>query len=468
MSSLSRKRFKFPAGENCGPRGGALKYWGYKKLWIPLVLALLFLSPSWGSAQVSSSEEPRQTRSTGESTSAQVAAAPSTDLGEPPVRQLGRATALLPQFSSFRWGPVFLRSADFLEAGDLIRSAGQEPDQQLIASIFRANIALDRHFRRSRLAIQYQPYVSIVNRQVQHNLSTHNLTFDSYYRLTRRWTVSFSDQFSYHSGRVLFDEGLSLDMDLTTGRFLQRHFLDSTERWISSSSNVSFTYDLSPRTRFSITPNYTYSNAAIASLILQNHQYGVVANITHVLGQGKTLGGFYSVEQSLFSSALASTRYHSFGLTYAQHLGPSWSLNTSLGASMAASQLGSRHWTFNGTFALGKTFRKSSLFFVYSRGNDFGELLANTYADRVDASYTLTLTRKLQMGAGGGYYRQIWTPRNTRGKYATGQLSYRLTPTLGWFLHYAHKTQIGEGTQVQSAVLDIVTTGIQWTPASSR
>lgn len=449
-----------------------MKQWGCKRAWIPL--ALLVLSAPWASAQqASSSEQPQQPESAaplqaGESTSAQSAAPYSTDPTEPPVRQLGKAGSLLPEFSSLRWGPVFIRSVEFFQSGDFIRFGGQEPDLQRIASVLRTNIALDRRFRRSRLVIQYQPRVAVVNRQVEHNFSTHNLTFDSYYRLTRRWTLAFNDQFSYHNGRILFDEDVNLDVDLTTGRFVQKYFLNSTERWLSNSSTASFAYELSQRTRFSLTPDYTYSNADRASAILENHRYGVLATVGHMLSAGKTVGGFYSLEQSIFSRTLAGTHYQSFGVSYAQRLSPTWQLSTSLGASLATSQLGSRHWTANGTFALGKTFRKSSLFFVYARNNDFGELLSNTYVNRADVRYTVALTRRLQLGVGGGYYRQIWAAQNTSGKYGTGQANYRLTSTLAWFVQYAHKNQHGDGTQVQSAVRDIVTTGIQWTPASSR
>ena len=448
-----------------------MKHLGYRWAWILAVVAILL--PQFARAQQESSSaqsqpaEPGSRQSDG-SSPVQAGATPGAGSEVPEVRQLGKAGPLLPEFSSLRWGPVYVRSIEFIQTADSISFAGQEAGLRRVASVFRTNIAYDHTFRRSRLAIQYQPRVALVNGRVERNFANHNLSFDSYYRLTRRWTLGVSDELSYYRNRILFDENINLDLNLTTGRFLQKYFLDSSGSWLSNTTQFNFSYQMSPRTRFSIAPSYTYANAREVSAIFESHRYGATVSLDRILSGTKSLGVFYTLQQANFSRDLANTRYQTFGVSYSQRISPTWRVSAIVGASVANSHSGSMHWTANGVFSLAKAFRSSSLAFAYSRDYSLGSYLHNTYSDRLDVTYSRTLTRRLEAGVGAGYYRQIWSPASTAGTYGTAQIAYRLSSRVSWFVSYAHKTQHGNNTLVLAGKRDFLATGIRWNPSSPR
>lgn len=462
-------------------RLGAGWTWG----WSALLGGCLLVAPStWAQQQEESSSQPQQQGAQqaqesstkakdGQSTEGKASSGLPAGVEPPPVRQLGGAGPLLSGISRARLGRLALHSFDFFQTYDAIRfnntsDQSANPYVRRVASILRANIVYDRPFRRSRFALQYTPRFAMVNGKPEDNFSNHNLSFDTYYLLSPRWSLGISDQAAYHNERILFDENVNLDVNLTDGDFVQRYFLDNQGRWISNRAQVTLDYRIGPGTSFSIAPNYTYSNAKDITFDTESHRYGGIVSLDHGWGRDKHFGVFYSAERALFSRDLAATWYESFGFTYSQRPGQTWVFTMSASAASSRLAVEGRHWTANGLFSVGKRFRTSTLTFAYTRGQNYGLHLQNTFSDRVDAMYGVSLTRRFRTDFGAGYYREIWTRRGTWAKYGTVQFSYVLTPTVHVVMNFAHKAQTGDGTIVSGGRRSFAMAGIRWIPARTE
>src|SRR5712692_2516892 len=240
------------------------------------VLAFLVFAPSVR-AQEESSSKPKEAKQgqaqsvrtatnqpdvveAGESSSQPSTNGTATTPG-PVLRSIGRAESLGTSRAPLHWGPVGVRSAAITQYFGGVNLSDGSFDQWIKTTVLQTNIVYDHRSRRSRLAIQYQPQLTIVNGRVLGNYSNQDLSLDTYYYLSPRWSMGINDSFRYYGNRNFYG-GTFFDSDLTTGAVARNNFLDSPGQLISNATTVTFNYRLSQRTLFSMAPDFTYTHTS--------------------------------------------------------------------------------------------------------------------------------------------------------------------------------------------------------------
>lgn len=441
-----------------------------KAVWL-LTVGLLF-SPGWLVAQQESSSRTRPDQPAQDDEQAQTGQQPANvSVGTPPVvRELGTATPLPRRSGRFRWGGLSLGSFDFTQVFDRVSANATNTslvgNRDSYASILQASIIYDRQFRRSRLAVQYQPRVAVVDGQVLKDFYNHRADFDLHYLISRNWSVNIRDEFQFVGNRDFY-VGSYFSVDATTGNFLQDFFLSGPSQLLSNRASVGFNYTLSRRTHLSFTPGFTYVHSSPRGPFTssQVRVYGMTTDLEHALSGRTSVGLFYNMEYSQFLGGFRDTFRQSFGGTFARLLGRGWHLRGFIAASTSTFFTQQpQQLTATGSISLVRAFRRSSLALTAARGYSFAGLVSDRYYDRGDVIYTRQLTRRTTIGVGTGFFREVDSPRRVRGEYAFGRFSYRLFSDLSWFASYAYRSQVGNGSQVSSGTRNSVLTGIMWRP----
>jgi hypothetical protein len=101
---------------------------------------------------------------------------------------------------------------------------------------------------------------------------------------------------------------------------------------------------------------------------------------------------------------------------------------------------------------------------AYYRGHAFSGYISAAFNDRIDLTYLQSLGRRWSFSGGAGYQRSVVPSNGIWGKYAQGNVSFRLTRTLSLFSSYVHKWQAGDDVQVFTGTMDYVRAGISWSP----
>jgi hypothetical protein len=389
---------------------------------------------------------------------------PTGDLTIPQLRVVtGAGPFPSGRVSPLQLGPIYLKSADFSESIDAISAANQPRTLVESDSLFRALIVFDHLFRTSRLTVQYQPRLSIINSRVQTDTSNLNADWTSNFQLSPRVSVGLDNGFNYYGQQGQFDN-LSLLGDLTSGTLVQSHFLDGAGHFLSERVEAPIHYLLGPRSHISVIPFFEYYTASGSQSVNGSESPGAEANYSYALSATKSLGLGYSVRNTHFSNSLPTTLYQNFTVNYAQQLSPTWRYSLMVGGITASQNGQSSQTTASGDFNLIKMFRDSSLIFQYYRGQAGGLQITNGFADRFDGSYDKRLSQRTRMNIGAGYYREFLSSTNTSGTYVSTGLSYQLNE--GWFLQtaYAFKHQQNGGTAYETGDLQYVSFGIRWQP----
>ncbi len=402
----------------------------------------------------------------------------ATDSGQPPVREIGRATLLTSELSQLRWGSVFLRSVQFLQAfGPDNGSFGSARDRSVTTSLFQATVAYDKQFRHSRLALQYRPFVGITNGRTYTSFSNRGVDFqtDFYRRLNPRWSMSIAEGLAYHGANSLYTESY-FNADAVTATAVHNNFLEGPFESLLSSTSLNFVRALSPRTHLSFGPQFSYgysSGGYQANTPLSSPTYAGTASLEHALSPSRNVGFSYSFQRILVSRTFANNTYQTLAASYTHQLAPSLGISFSLGAS-TSDFVGQRQWSPNGSFNLNKTFQRSYLSLAYTRGHILSGYINNGDTQRADVNYGLTVTRRMRTQFGGGYEYTPSTlllaglPRaKVSGAYASANVSYQLVRNISWFASYVRRNQRSYDLQVFPGSRDYIATGITWSPGAN-
>lgn len=383
----------------------------------------------------------------------------------PPVRQVSGAGFLGPSISPLRWGPLYvsyIQFAQILSEGDSF-SGQQNFENQ--ASQISVDIVLDKEFRNARIALQYVPRMTILNGQVLGDFVNQDTGADMVFAITPRLSLDVSDHFTYYRSKNSFAD-IFLSSDPVSGTTLQKDFIQSPASWLSNSVAAAFNYSLSARTRFSISPNYTYattSGAATATTFPSVNEYGLNATVTHDLTASSGVTANYTEQTDILGGTSYKTIYQSLQGGYYHSFRGGWSLSGSFGFITANFQ-GGRNWSESATGSVVKQFRRSRASIAYYRGHSFSGYISQGYSDRIDASYQLYVGRRWTMGGGVGYLRDVETADGIWGKYGEANLSFGLTSTFSLFGSYVYKWQAANNSLVFSGNTNYLRCGIQWTP----
>ncbi len=382
----------------------------------------------------------------------------------PPIRKIGSAS-LLDSVSPLRWGSISVGSVEFGEVvSDFYPQIG--PSHQDVASIMRAHIIYDREFRQSRLALQYQPRVAVVNGRAISNYLNQNLVASTSFVLGPRWSMGLADQFNYYKTQSVFGD-VFLDADSTSATTIQNRFIDGPGSWLSNGINADFGYLASPRTHLTLSEGFIYNESNGVSVSpggISSRNYNSNVSLTHDITQRMNVGAFYSFQLSQFSKSFSSTVFQTFGGSYSQMLGNSWGFRGTIGASTAG-YLSARQWTLSGSVGITKAFHRSTAALAYSRGETLTGYISNHYGDRIDLSYSAYLSRRLRASAGAGYQRDITQPSNLWAKYVSSQVSYQFLSRVSLFASYIYKWQRGDASQVFVGNRAVFQTGLRWDSA---
>ena len=382
------------------------------------------------------------------------------------VQQMHGATPLpTGRVSALQFGPVYMQSADFYQALEAI-SASTLPNPSFESvSIFRTDLVLDRAWKTSRFAVQYEPRLMITNGVVQ--TSTANLTaaWDTLFAITPRLSLGLKNNFGYFSQKAQFG-GLNLEGDLTTGTLVQAQFLEGPGHFLNDRSEADVRYLLSARNRIDVTPFFEYYSASGTQDVYVNESKspGVEFGFSRLLSPTKTIGFGYTIEDTIFGNLLPRTLYQTVDVTYAQAAGPTWRYAATAGVTRATTPIGPAQTTWVGTFDLIKLFRDSKLTFQYNRGQQVGFQIANGFAELYDVAYERRLTQRATFTMGVGYYRQFLAATDTSGLFVAPGLEYQIANR--WFLEtlYTFKNQQNGGANFASGKLNFGSVGIRWEP----
>lgn len=394
--------------------------------------------------------------------------------GAPVFRKIGQAAALARVPRYVHVGSVYVADAQVYQLFDQIKPPDGSPIQNNQVTLMRGLLVYDRPLRRSRLALQYEPRLTVLNGNVLSDYLNQRVQFSSYYALSRKWTMSFHDQFAYLGTRSLFIDSY-FGADAGTGFVQKNDFLEGPSKLITNGTELRFDYIHSLRTQISISSTYNYAffanqgNSSTSTDPFNNtgRRFTNTLEYSRVLDGKSSVGLHYQTEWAQFTGRLRDILYQSFGGSYSRQLSPTWRMYVSMGVARPILYTGSTaQWTLVGDVNAVRSFRRSLLALGYSRDYTFPGFISSAYHDRGDVSYFLRLTHRFRVGTGGGYFREFASPRTTTisGQYVTAQAAYELAPGLSWVVTAVSRRQAGDGLQVSSGARRAILFGLQWSP----
>ena len=385
----------------------------------------------------------------------------------PEIRGMNSAAPLPSgRVSPVQLGPLYLQSLSFFQSENAITVSGQPGTNWESVSVFRTNIVFDHSFKTSRVAVQYEPRLTIVNGQAFTDTSNLNGNWTTTFYASPRLNISIDDNLNYFGQQGQFDN-LSLLADLTTGALVQSRFLDGSGHLLSNRAELPISYLVSPRGRLDITPFFEYYKATGSASISHSRSPGGRVSYGYALSATRGIGVSYSVQDTSFSSTLPTTLYQTIAANYSQILSPTLRYSIGAGATLssataATTSVSSTQSTVNATFNLIKSFRDSSLSFNYYRGQAAGLQITNGFADRFDLAYDRRLSQRTRASVAGGYYREFLSATDTSGYFFSGSLSYLLTQRWSVVTQYAYKHQANGGAAFENGNLHYIAAGVRW------
>jgi len=378
----------------------------------------------------------------------------TTDVSQIPrnfqVTKLGSAQWLEPNVHSLlHLGPLYVGSvsAFFLAGTSQQFNAAQA---QTVSGfdyfgVIRTDVTYDKITRLGRFTFQYLPEVALNNGVVETNFSNQSLTFSMAHAINARWTLGVSNSLSYINGHVLYGE-LSLDVNSVSGGGVQNPFLQTTQRWLSDSTSANANYQINARDTLTLTGNFNYSESNLSTLARNSYGYGGTVGWNHALSQTKSVGIFGQLQEVQYSSMFPATLYKGFGGNFSDRLSPTLVVTITGGISLgnngaAPGQDKQFNVTGTGTASIRKDFQNSSVAADVYRSTSTGPFLTNGYTDRIDATYSRNIGRRMLVSGGAAYQQDSFSGGKISGTYATADMSYLVTRSLSWFSAYARRWQ---------------------------
>ena len=391
----------------------------------------------------------------------------------PQIRAMNGAGPLpAGRVSPIQLGPIDLQSADVFQTVIASSSTVQTGTLWQSRTLFRAILVFDQGFKTSRIAVQYQPRITVIDGTVNADTGNLNAEWSTAFRITPLLKMSFNNSLNFYSQQQQFDN-LSLMADVTTGAFVRSQFLEGNGHFLNDRTQVPVTYQFSPRSRIDATPFFEYySSSGTTQTVSQSEGYGLSASYGYLLGPNNEIGFQYQVEDTHFSEFLPNTIYQTFSASYSQQLSLTMRFSVSGGMTTAQSRQStgsssssdSTHRTASGSATLIKAFRDATLAFSFYRGQSMGLQITNGFADRYDAAYERHLSARTTLDVGAGYYREFQSATNTSGIYSSMGLGYRFTEKWSLAAQYGYKNQKNGGANFATGDLHFLSFGVRWEP----
>jgi len=336
----------------------------------------------------------------------------------------------------------------------------------------------------SGLDFQYLPQVVFSNEGTASNLGNQSTLLHTFLRLSRHWSLDLSDSFTYQPNSGFVPQA-SIVPVFPTGGIQQNPFLAANQHYLTNLVQVTANVDLNARNRLTFSGRYEYLH--VSSFVPPLNAPPVNASLTAT--GDDNLGGAgmgwvhnwnptdtFSVNGNYDRRYLGiggATNYYLVTIGFRKRLLPGFFVSASGGPSYQTQDVpastGNNHTnntTYEASFALTKSFRRSGLALSFDRDHTATQYLAGTLTDRYGISYSLGLGRRWSTGVGIGYMRQEFslngaTQRPYNGRTGWANLSFQMAREWLLYANYLRFTDTGLFT-FAPVVRNIGTVGIRW------
>lgn len=380
-----------------------------------------------------------------------------------PLFRLGGGGLLTSNQSPLRLGPLFVSSAEVFGGLDrLTPSDSALPTQSQTGTVFRSDIVLDEAYKKSRITAQWEPHLSIFDGVSRGDAENITVQAQTTFQFSERLGLTLSNNFSDIASRLLFGDFFFASGVVETPASQQNSFLDAPGHAMIEHAVAVLTYRLSPLTTINIEPSYSYFHTNTTSALLNSSQeYSGEVSLSHTTSPRTTVGIAYKASDVAFSVGSESALYQTGSGTYVHLFTPTFSFNGSAGLSTYTISSASRAWAFAGSATLVKSFRKSHFSLGYNRGLYLADYTTNVYTDRVDARAYMQVNPRFDVTVGSGFQRESRTD-GFQGRYADGEVNFRLAPTLTLYGRYTYSYQSGDQQFLTTGTRNLFVAGLRW------
>ena len=382
------------------------------------------------------------------------------------VRAAGRAVPWMGTTTPLRFGPFSLSSLEYFNVYDSFSPAAGGATDITRFGMLRMNIVFDKVIGKSHFLFQYVPQLAMLNGHIRGNVVTDNaVSFGSTFELSPRLTLTLKDEFGRHRNRQLFPDEFLL-IDRQTGGVIQTYFLENNGIHLDNRLSAVLNYKLSPRLVLTVAPGYIYAETHSPQDVYIVHDSTSTVGLVYALSLRRNIGVLQSVEVLHPVKPVATNgMFRTSGLFYSEQVTPSWWITGTLGIEGATYPgFVGTNWALAGSFTLLKTFTNSDLGIAYFRGSTLTNFLGDRQTDRVDVSYRLRISSRLDLANSIGYFHTTGADPRVIGKYAFSKIEYHLTKGFSLFGTYTRRFQSTSTQLLYSGDRHTFVMGFRWEP----
>ena len=336
---------------------------------------------------------------------------------------------------------------------------------------------------RTNFSVQYRPQVWFSGETTQTDYASHLVDFHASRRLSQEWSLNVSDQYQWSADRGRLDQ-IGFTADYSTNNINQNPFLAQGRRVLSNFADISLNHNFSAHNTLEFRARHQYiqlsalpgdaTAPAPLTVATQEQIFGGEVAWNHAWRRDNSVGIRYAYDREYFQDFTGSAQFHSALFGFSRRLTSSLLLRVTAGPTMMqpATPLGAvlapdPQFTYQGSAAVFKTFRRSAMSASYSRNNAFTGQISTNLNDRFDASYSQRFFRRLDVIVGGAYIRQeLSAGAHLIGKSGWTEIDYRLTPSWSFYTTYSYLTQ--GGGPLLFGPRQLITSGIRWSWNAGR
>jgi hypothetical protein len=350
------------------------------------------------------------------------------------------------------------------------------------AATFRAHAAYSLRRKRSQLTMQYRPYLLASGSNIKGSFESNNLDIHSDFHLSSRWLLLLTESFNMDQGLI---PQFGLLPDYQTGNLTKNPYLGTNRRYLENNLGASLEHPLSARTSVAFDFRYQYIRTVVGPNdinVAPDPSFKSVQSLqslaagfgwSHAFSASQGIQIHYGYDHRLYSTG-GIADLHSLLFTYNWQIRRSLFMQAGAGPAILipekpAGAVQAPAWTksYQGNFAMTKSFEGSSVTFSAARNQDFTGLIGGAFNDRFDLSYARRLNRRWNAVVGAGYVQQgTLSGRGIDGQQVWMRTDYRLSQSWSTFSSVISLRETGG---VHTGRRNVIMGGIQWSwrPASS-
>jgi hypothetical protein len=397
----------------------------------------------------------------------------------PPLVSIDSGQAVNHGVSSIHWGKLSLFSLNILGIRDDV-SVGSV-NQTLTTGVIKGFLLYSFKHGRDEFDFQYLPQVIISSYGTNSNFGNQALQFHTFRHLANRWSLNFSDTFSYQPNQGYIQDATIIPQ-FPTGAVLQNPFLTPNQGFLNNLVQATFTYNRSQKNGFNYSVRYGFLRVTSSSVGTSPPvANGNVNGNDHLVGGGMEwqhnwnpvtsfgLGGNYDRR---FLSGGGSADYYSLLASYRRRLTHTIFFSGSIGPTFLretdVASSGSRTYhtlTYEGSVTLTKAFQRSGLAFSFDRNHISSQYLQGTLTDRWGVSYSRFFGLRWTSLVGAGYLRQQFTANAGNSAYdgraawaQAGYALFREWSVTGSYTRFTDTGLLGQAAQTRN----LFVAGLRW------